>query len=141
MTVPAGVTKVKLSVGLFVINSTDQVLVRIRRKRGAGSWLNIYGTPSPETQSTGNDFVSAHTGILDCAPGDKFAAFVYSQSGSNQYIDASAAATFFEIQAVDGAAIGGLGLLSSLSNVDSATPSNGQALVWDSANQLSLIHI
>ena len=135
LTVPAGVTKVKLSVGLFVINSTDQVLVRIRRKRGAGSWLNIYGTPSPETQSTGNDFVSAHTGILDCAPGDKFAAFVYSQSGSNQYIDASAAATFFEIQAVDGAAIGGLGLLSSLSNVDSATPSNGQALVWDSANQ------
>ena len=135
LTVPAGVTKVKVSVGLFVINSTDQVLVRIRRKRGSGSWLNLYGSPSPETQSTGNDFVYSQSGILDCAPGDKFAAFVYSQSGSNQYIDASAAATFFEIQAVDGAAIGGLGLLSSLSNVDSATPSNGQALVWDSANQ------
>ena len=107
LTVPAGVTKVKLSVGLYVVNSTDQVLVRIKRKRGSGNWLNLYGSPSPETQSTGNDYVSSHTGILDCQEGDKFAAFVYSQAGSSQYIDAGAAATYFEIQAMAGSALGG----------------------------------
>ena len=127
--IPAGVSKIKLRASAIVTDVGDQVIMQF--------WKNgseVAGTSSAEVQSTGVDQPMAMSAILDVVQNDYFQVAIYAGDAGTVSTTAQNR-TWFELEVVEGSMLGGFGELSTLSNVQSTTPSDGQALVWDSANQ------
>ena len=129
--IPAGVTKVQLRASLMTSSVSDQITMEIRKN---GNRLPS-GTTNFDISSTGRDHGAAYTGIIDVVENDYFQIFLFSQNSRTAEQDEF---SWFEIEVVEGSmlntAVASTIELSNLSNVDSATPTDGQALVWDNSN-------
>ena len=94
---------------------------------------SLPGSTNFEVQSTGGDYPAAFTGIIDCSQNDYFQVEIYHQSGT-AIAETDANFSWFELEVVEGSILGGLGNLSTLQDVHNASPTDGQALVWDNSN-------
>ena len=126
--IPAGVSKVKLRASLEFSGTTDQVVMKFLKN---GS--NLEGSTNFEIQSTGGDYPAAFTGIIDVSQNDYFQVQIFHQSGT-AIAETDANFSWFELEVVEGSILGGLGNLSTLQDVHNASPTDGQALVWDNSN-------
>ena len=128
--IPAGVTKVQLRASVKTSDVTDQVTMDIRKNGVATT-----GSTNLDISSTGRDHAAGYTGIIDVVENDYFQIFMFSSNSRTAEQDEY---SWFEIEVVEGSmlntAVASTIELSNLSNVDSASPSDGQALVWDSDN-------
>ncbi len=103
LTVPAGVTKVRLSVGLHWVTSftADRVLVRLV-KNGGDTGIVLPAADWVITGSVGRTFVSPP---LDAVEGDDWEVEVWHSFGSNATIEAVNGAgnyqTYFGIEAIE----------------------------------------
>ena len=135
LVIPAGVTKVKVMAGLETTDVAGQVIAEIYHYNSSNS-LQTTRTAKNDTDTSGGDTTVAYTSIVDVSQGDYFQLHAYCQDAGT--IKATKY-TYLEIEVVEGSilntVIGSTIQLSDLSNVHTATPTNGQALVWDSANQ------
>ena len=77
--------------------------------------------------------IIAFTGIVDVSQNDYFQVAIYIQSGTT-IAETDANFSWFELEVVEGSILGGLGNLSTLQDVHNASPTDGQALVWDNSN-------
>lgn len=127
--IPAGVTKVRLKASVEGNSVTDQFIIKIMKNGANAVTTNI------DTESTGSDFPAAYTGIESVVEGDYFQVSAFSQLSRTAYVSSL---TWFELEVLEGSILNETTniavALSALNNVDSASPVNGQALVWDSAN-------
>ena len=128
--IPAGVSKIRLSASCKTSNVTDQVTMTF--------WKNgtfFTGASNIDVSSTGRDHTAAFTGIIDVVENDYFQIAMFSQNSRTAEQDEL---SWFELEVIEGSMldteITSLIQLSDLTNVDSASPSDGQALVWDSDN-------
>ena len=130
--IPAGVSKVRLSGSLMTSNVSDQITLEIRKN---GNRL-ASGSTNLDVSSSGRDHGVVFTGIIDVVQNDFFQLFMFSQNSRTAEADEF---SWFEIEVIEGSmldtSVTTTLQLSDLSNVHTATPTNGQALVWDSANQ------
>ena len=126
--IPAGVSKIKLRASAWVTDVADQVIMQF--------WKNgseVAGTSSAEVQSSGGDLPMAMSAILDVSQNDYFQVAIYA-GDAGTISTALQNRTWFELEVVEGSILGGLGNLATLSDVHNATPTDGQALVWDNSN-------
>ena len=127
--IPAGVTKVRLKASATGSSVTDQFIIKIM-KNGANAV-----TTNLDISSTGGDFPAAFTGIESVVEGDYFQVSAYSQNIRTVSVGSL---TWFELEVLEGSILDdttNIAInLSALNDVDSSSPSDGQALVWDSAN-------
>ena len=128
--IPAGVSKIRLSASCKTSSVTDQVTMTF--------WKNgdfFTGASNIDVSSTGRDHAAAFTGIIDVVENDYFQIAMFSQNSRTAEQDEL---SWFELEVIEGSmlntAVASTIELSNLSNVDSASPSDGQALVWDSDN-------
>ena len=128
--IPAGVSKIRLSASCKTSSVTDQVTMTF--------WKNgtfFTGTSNIDVSSTGRDHAAAFSGIIDVVENDYFQIAMFSQNSRTAEQDEL---SWFELEVIEGSmlntAVASTIELSNLSNVDSASPSDGQALVWDSDN-------
>ena len=135
LVIPAGVTKVKVMAGLETSDVAGQVIAEIYHYNSSNS-LQTTRTAKNDTDTSGGDTTVAYTSIVDVSQGDYFQLHAYCQDAGT--IKATKY-TYLEIEVLEGSilntVIGSTIQLSDLSNVHTATPTNGQALVWDSGNQ------
>ena len=129
--IPAGVSKVRLKASAKTSSVSDQVTMSFYMN-GA----TLEGTSNQDISSSGRDFPAAFSGIISCAQGDYFQVAMFSSN--SRTCEADDDFTWFELEVVEGSmldtVIGSTIQLSDLSNVDSASPTDGQALVWDNTN-------
>ena len=129
--IPAGVSKVRLRASAKTSSVSDQVTMSFYMN---GSTLE--GTSNQDISSSGRDFPAAFSGIISCAQGDYFQVAMFSTN--SRTCEADDDFTWFELEVIEGSmldtVIGSTIQLSDLSNVDSASPTDGQALVWDNIN-------
>ena len=126
--IPAGVSKVKLRGSVRTSTPSDQVVMKIVKN---GSTLA--GSTNLDTQSSGSDFPVVFSAIVDVSQNDYFQLSIFNQSGTpDAKVDSEL--TWFELEVVEGSILGGLGNLSTLQDVHNASPTDGQALVWDNSN-------
>ena len=129
--IPAGVSKVRLRASAKTSSVTDQVTMSFYMN---GALLE--GTSNQDISSSGRDFPAAFSGIISCAQNDYFQVAMFSSN--SRTCEADDNFTWFELEVVEGSmldtVIGSTIQLSDLSNVDSASPTDGQALVWDNNN-------
>ena len=126
--IPAGVSKVRLRASLEFSGTTDQVVMKFLKN---GS--SLPGSTNFEVQSTGGDYPAAFTGIIDVSQNDYFQVQIFHQSGT-AIAETDANFSWFELEVVEGSILGGLGNLATLQDVHNASPTDGQALVWDNSN-------
>ena len=135
LVIPAGVTKVKVMAGLETTDVAGQVIAEIYHYNSSNS-LQTTRTAKNDTDTSGGDTTVAYTSIVDVSQGDYFQLHAYCQDAGTLK---ATKYTYLEIEVIEGSilntVIGSTIQLSDLSNVHTATPTNGQALVWDSANQ------
>jgi len=135
LVIPAGVAKVKVMAGLATSDIAGQAIAQIYHYNSSGVQQNTK-TAINDTDTAGGDDTVAYTSIVDVSQGDYFELHAYGTDAGTINANNN---TYFEIEVLEGSilntVIGSTIQLSDLSNVDSATPTNGQALVWDSANQ------
>ena len=133
-TIPAGVTKVKLSASMTGATQTDQVNILIYK-----NGTNVYSS-QPEVDSTGADVPAAFTPVLSVVAGDYFTLIAYSQLARNIGETPEGYTSWFSIEVVEGTLLNTtvastLTLGSSLlSDVNIVSPSNNQSLVYDTAS-------
>jgi len=135
LVIPAGVAKVKVMAGLATSGIAGQAIAQIYHYNSSGVQQNTR-TAINDTDTSGGDDTVAYTSIVDVSQGDYFELHAY---GTDTGTITANNNTYFEIEVLEGSilntVIGSTIQLSDLSNVHTATPTNGQALVWDSANQ------
>ena len=126
--IPAGVTKVKLRGSVRTSTPADQVVMKIVKN---GSTLA--GTTNFDIQSSGGDFPAVFSAIVDVSQNDYFQLSIFNGTGTpDAKVDSDL--TWFELEVVEGSILGGLGNLATLQDVHNASPTDGQALVWDNSN-------
>lgn len=127
--IPAGVTKVRLKASANGSSVTDQFIIKILKNGSNAVTTNF------DISSTGGDFPAVFTGIESVVEGDYFQVSAYSQN--SRTVNAGSL-TWYELEVLEGSILDDTSQiavnLSALNDVDSSSPSDGQALVWDSAN-------
>ena len=127
--IPAGVTKVRLKASAQGSSVTDQFILKMLKNGSNAVTTNF------DISSTGGDFPAVFTGIESVVEGDYFQVSAYSQN--SRTVNAGSF-TWFELEVLEGSILDdttNIAInLSALNDVDSSSPSDGQALVWDSAN-------
>ena len=127
--IPAGVTKVRLKASAEGSNVTEQFLLKIMKNGSNAVTTNF------DIASTGSDHSAVFTGIENVVEGDYLQVSAYSQQSRTVSVSDF---SWFELEVLEGSILNETTSitvdLSALNNVDSASPVNGQALVWDSAN-------
>jgi len=127
--IPAGVTKVRFKASAQGSSVTDQFILKMLKNGSNAVTTNF------DIASTGNDYPAVFTGIESVVEGDYFQVTSYSQ---NSRTVSAGDFTWFELEVLEGSILNettNIAVdLSALNNVNSASPVNGQALVWDSAN-------
>ena len=126
--IPAGVSKIKLRASVWVDDVAGQVITQF--------WKNgaiVAGTTSLDVETSGGEFPVAFTRILDVQQNDYFQVAIYGADAGTVNTNYQSR-TWFELEVVEGSILGGLGNLSTLQDVHNASPTDGQALVWDNSN-------
>jgi len=126
--IPAGVDKIKLKASVWCDDVAGQVITQF--------WKNgaiVAGTTSLDVETTGGEFPVAFSRILDVQQNDFFQVAIYGADAGTVNTNYQSR-TWFELEVVEGSILGGLGNLSTLQDVHNASPTDGQALVWDNSN-------
>lgn len=127
LTVPEGVSRVRLSVQYTNTNLTGQTLIEILK-----NGTDFVGKAMSETDTAGVDSVNATTAVVEVSPGDYFEARVFL---TNNETLTSSQNVWFGIEEVSGVGSGGgASELSGLSDVDTSGAVTGNILSYNGSS-------
>lgn len=119
LTVPAGVTRIRLAACVDFDSAANQAVVQITKN---GS---LTGMPGNEAETGGGEVVSVASGVMEVTPGDYFQVEVYVSATGGR--DVEVTQTFFSIEAVEFSSSGD-GMPYDIRTAFSTAPTSSQVI-------------